>query len=66
MEVTEWRKEEESLDILPLKKERKEEGRSGNEDGEGRVLGGLRERRVFRVDQSWRELFLCLEMRSRK
>ena len=64
--MAEWRKEEESLDILPLKNERKEEGRSGEEEGEGRVLGGLRERRVLRVDQSWRGLFFCLEMRSRK
>ena len=50
--MAEWRKAEESLEILPLKNERKEEGRSGEEDGEGRVLGGLRERRVLRVDQS--------------
>jgi hypothetical protein len=62
----EWRKEEASLDILPLKNERKEEGRSGEVDREGRVLGGLRERSVLRVDHSRRELFFCLEMRSRK
>jgi hypothetical protein len=52
--VEECRKEAVSLEILPLKNERKEEGRSGKEEGEGRVLGGVRERRELRVDQSWR------------
>jgi hypothetical protein len=46
-------REVDSLEILPSKKERKEEARLEVGVGdEGRLRGTVRERRLFRVDQS--------------
>lgn len=58
-EAEEERKEAESLEILPLKKERKEDARSEvvmRQDGS--VGWTVRDRRELRMDQSWRGLSL--------
>jgi hypothetical protein len=58
LEAEEELKAEQSLEILPSKKERKEEAISKVEIEDGRMLGDLRESKVFRVDHSLRGLFL--------
>ena len=58
-EAEEERREVESLEILPLKKERKEDARSEVVmRQEGSVGWTVRDRRELRMDQSWRGLSL--------
>jgi hypothetical protein len=52
LEAGEELKAEQSLEILPSKKERKEEVMSKMEMEEGRIWGDFRESKVFRVDHS--------------
>ena len=65
-ETEEERREAESLEILPLKKERKADARSevvGRQEGSAGWT--VRDRRELRMDQSWRGLSLKVAILDR-